>query len=138
MALDGTISQELKAAHDYMFDNATIPQNTTLTGDAQLVGGTQAELELVAVVGATAFAVADTKVITVKLTGSATEGGSFADVDTLFSLTAAAGSGAIAAGTELGRYVVSPTDPLWGKAVIITDDAAATGTIDFYIRRIAR
>ena len=48
MALTGTISQELKAAHDYMFDDATIPANTTLTGDAQLVGGTQAELELVA------------------------------------------------------------------------------------------
>jgi hypothetical protein len=132
----GTISEELKAYGDYLFNGVTVPQNTTTTGSAAMVGGTQAELEIVAVVNTT-IALADTKVITVKLTASATEGGSYTDLVTLYTATAS-GATTIAAGTELGRYVVKPSDPLFAKAVAITTDAAATGKVDVYIRRVCR
>lgn len=131
------ISEEIKSAQDYLFDGVTVPANTTTTGDANLVGGAQAALEIV-VVAKTALAVADTKTISVKLTGSETENGSFADVVTMYSLTAAGGNGAITAGTELARYVYKPSDPLWAKAVVTTDDATATGSINAYVRYISR
>lgn len=132
----GTISEELKAYGDYLFNGATVPQNTTLTGESAMVGGTQAELEVVAVVN-TSIALADTKSITLKLTASDTEGGSYADLVTLYTATAS-GATTISAGTELGRYVVKPSDPLFAKAVVSTTDATATGKIDVYVRRVCR
>lgn len=131
------ISEDLKSAQDYLFEDTTVPANTTTTGDAQLVGGTNGALEI-KVIAKTALAIANTKVITIKLTGSSTEDGSFTDVATLYSLTASGGDGAIDAGTELGQYIPNPEDPLWLKAVVTTDDAAATGTIDCYIKYLAR
>lgn len=132
----GTISEELKAYNDYLFNGATIPQNTTLTGSAVMVGGTQAELEVVAIVN-TDIVLADTKAITIKLTNGDTEGGSFTDLVTLYSATAS-GATTITVGTELGRYVVKPSDKLYAKAVATTNDATATGKIDVYIRRVCR
>lgn len=131
----GKISKDLKSAQDYLFEGTTVPANATTTGSANLVGGTNGQLEIIAV-AKTALAIADTKVITVKLTGSATEGGSFVDVDTLYTLTASGGDGAIVAGTVLGSYIITPDDPLWIKAVAITDDAGATGTLDVYIKQL--
>lgn len=136
MAID-KISQNLKSAHDYLFKDTTVPANTTTTGTANLIGGTNGALELL-VVAKTALTIADTKTITVKLTGSATQGGAFIAVDTVYTLTAAGGNGAITAGTVLGTYIVTPEDPLWIKAVATTDDATATGTLDVYIKHLAR
>jgi hypothetical protein len=132
----GNISEELKAYSDYLLNGETVPQNTTTTGDAVQVGGTQAELEVVAV-AATDIGLADTKVLTLKLTGADTSDGSFTDLVTL-NTTTASGATTITAGTELGRYVVKPSDDLYAKAVIITDDAAATGSVDVYLRRVCR
>lgn len=133
----GKISEDIKSAQDYLFEDTTVPANTTTTGSANLVGGTNGALE-VKVIAKTALAIADTKVITVKLTGSATENGTFTDVATLYTLTASGGNGAITAGTELGGYIPTNDDPLWLKAVITTDDATATGTVDCYIKHLAR
>jgi hypothetical protein len=133
----GTISEELKSAQDYLFENVTVPANTTTTGSAHLVGGAQAELEIVAVVGATNIVITDTKAFSVSLTGSDTEGGSFTALETIYAATAS-GATTLTAGTELGRYVVKPSDPLWAKAVATTNDAAVVGTVDVYIRRICR
>lgn len=131
----GKISEDLKSAQDYLFQDTTVPANTTTTGGANLIGGTNGQLEIIAV-AKTAIAVADTKIITVKIAGSDTEGGSFTDVATLFGLTATGGSGAIPAGTVLGSYIITPENPLWYKAVAITDDAGATGTLDVYIKQL--
>jgi hypothetical protein len=133
----GTISEELKAFPDYMFNNAAVPKNTTLTGDAQQVGGTQGELELVAVIGDANVVITDTKIFTVSLTGAETADGSFTALATLFTVTAS-GATTLAAGTELGRYIVKPSDPMFAKAVATTNDAAATGTVTVYIRRVVR
>lgn len=133
----GTISEELKAAPDYLFDGATVPQNTSLSGNETQVGGTQAELEIVAVVGDTAIGLADTTTLTLKVQGASAVGGSYADVQQLYTVTAS-GATVVAAGTELGRYVWKPSDPMFAKPVVTTTDAAATGTIDVYIRRVAR
>ena len=136
MAID-KISTEIRSAQDYLLDGVTVPQNTNTVGSANLVGGAQAALEIV-VEAKTALAIADTKNINIKLTASDTEGGTFTDLVTLYDLTAAGGNGAIVAGTILGRYVYKPSDPLWTKAVVSTTDAAATGTVDAYVRYISR
>ena len=133
----GTISEELKSYQDYMFNNITVPANTTTTGDAQQVGGTQAELEIVAVVGDTDVVITDTKVFTVSLTGSATSDGSFTALETLYTVTAS-GETTLTAGTELGRYIVKPSDPMFAKAVAVSDDTGIVGTLEVYIRRVCR
>lgn len=131
----GKISNDLRAYGDYLLNGVTVPQNTTTTGSACLVGGARAQLELVAIVNST-ISLADTKVLTVNLTASATEGGSFTALTTLYTKTAS-GATTLAAGTELGRYVVKPSDLLWAKGVLVTTDSAATGKIDLYVRKIA-
>lgn len=133
----GTISERLKSAQDYLFDNITFPANTTTTGSAHLVGGTQGELEIVVAVGDTNIVITDTKVVTVSLTASATEGGSFTALTTLYTKTAS-GATTLTAGTVLGRYIVKPSDPLWAKAVAVSNDAGIVGTLDCYILRVAR
>lgn len=133
----GKISEELKSAQDYLFNDATVTANATLTGSAQLVGGAQAALEIVVNVGSVAIALADTKVLTISLTGSDTETGSFTALQTLYTKTAS-GATTLASGTELARYVVKPSDPLYVKAVAVNNDSALTGKIEAYIRYIAR
>lgn len=133
----GKISEELKSAQDYLFNDTTVTANATLTGDAHLVGGAQASLEIVVNVGSVAIALADTKVLTISLTGSDTETGSFTALQTLYTKTAS-GATTLAAGTELARYVVKPSDPLYVKAVAVNNDSALTGKIEAYIRYIAR
>lgn len=133
----GKISEELKSAQDYLFNDATVTANATLTGSAHLVGGAQASLEIVVNVGSVAIALADTKVLTISLTGSDTETGSFTALQTLYTKTAS-GATTLASGTELARYVVKPSDPLYVKAVAVNNDSALTGKIEAYIRYIAR
>ena len=133
----GKISEELKSAQDYLFNDTTVTANATLTGDANLVGGAQAALEIVVNVGSVAIALADTKVLTISLTGSDTETGSFTALQTLYTKTAS-GATTLAAGTELARYVVKPSGPLYVKAVAVNNDATLTGKIEAYIRYIAR
>jgi hypothetical protein len=132
-------SEDLKAYADYLASEQAIPQNTSANGDggAFLVGKAQNALDIVAEVGATLITLADTKVFSVKLQSSATEGGTYADVATIYTVTAS-GATTIAVGTELGRYVVSTADDLWFRVVFTTDDAAATGKLNTYIVKRAR
>lgn len=133
----GKISEELKSATDYIFNGTTVTANTTTTSDEHLVGGTQGELEIVVVVGDTAIALADTKVLSIKLTGASESGGTYADVVTIYSVTAS-GATTLAVGTELARYIVKPSDPLYGKVVVTNNDTALTGKVTSYIRRVCR
>lgn len=133
----GKISEELKAYPDYIFNDTTVVANSTTTSNEFMVGKTQAELELVVLVGDTAIALADTKVLSIKVTGTETSGGSHADVATIYTETAS-GATTLAAGTELARYVVKPSDPLYAKVVATNNDATLTGKITSYIRRVCR
>lgn len=134
----GKISEDLKSAQDYLFQDQVVPQNATVTGDANLVGGTNGALEIKAI-SKTALAITDGTTITISLTGSDTEDGTFVPVGTVFTLTASAGSGAIIAGTELGQGLIpTPENPAWLKAVVTTTDASATGQIDVYIKNLVR
>jgi hypothetical protein len=108
----------------------TLPTNTSADGNegpvkvSGLMGGIE-----VLVRANTAITIADTKALTVKLQhrdGS----DAFADLATVYTITAAAGSGAIAKGTELGRFALPSTVKDEIKAVITTTDASAAGKID--------
>lgn len=107
-----------------------VPQAATVDGNEGPIraGGTQGAIEVI-VRANTAITLADTKTLTVKLqhrSGTAP----FSDLATVVALTAAAGSGAIARNTELGRYVLPGTTGDEVKAVISTTDPVVTGKID--------
>ncbi|CCG40156.1 hypothetical protein [Magnetospirillum molischianum] len=108
----------------------TLPQNTSADGNEGpiQVSGILGALEVI-VRANTAITIADTKALTVKLQhrdGAA----AFADLATIYSLTAASGSGSIAKGVELARFALPSNVKTDLKAVITTTDAAAAGKLD--------
>ncbi len=117
--------------HGQSLANAqTLPQNTSADGNEGplKVGGAMGAFELLVRVNA-AIAIADTKALTVKLQHR--DGTDvFADLATIYTITAAAGSGALAKGKELARFALPSTVKNEIKAVISTTDAAASGKID--------
>ena len=117
--------------HGQSLANAqTLPQNDSADGNEGpiKVGGALGSFEILARVNA-AITIADTKALTVKLQhrdGS----DAFVDLGTVYTITAAGGSGALAKGAELGRFALPSTVKEEIKAVITTTDAAAAGKID--------
>ncbi|NUB27733.1 hypothetical protein [Azospirillum brasilense] len=108
----------------------TLPQNTSADGNGGGVelSGINGAVEAVARVN-TAVTIADTKALTIKLQHS-TDGSSWVDLGTVYTLTAASGNGSLAADTELGRFALPSTVRKFVKAVITTTDAAAAGKVD--------
>jgi hypothetical protein len=107
-----------------------LPKNTSVDGNEGPlnVGGLLGGIELV-VRANTAITIADTKSLTVAVQhrdGS----DAFGALATAYSLTAAAGSGSIAKGTELARYALPSTVKDEIKVVTTTTDPAATGKLD--------
>mgnify|MGYP000375779555 CR=1 FL=1 len=133
----GKFSEDLKSYQDYLFKNETVVANNTTASTVRQVGGTQASLEVVVVVGDTDIIIADAKALTISLKGSETEAGTFTDVASLYELTAS-GATTLKSGAELARYVVKPSDPLYGKLEVVNNDTALTGTVEAYIRAIYR
>lgn len=125
----------LRHAEDFLAKAQTLPQNTSADGNGGSfqLSDTIASVEIVAVAN-TAIALADTENLTIKLQQSTDNGvaDAFADLSTIFTLTAAGGNGAIAAGTELGRAIVPLDAERYIKAVLVSDDAALTGKVDVF------
>lgn len=115
---------------EWLANAQALPQNTSADGNEGpiQVNGTLGGIEVV-VRANTAIAIADTKALTVKLQHR-DKGGAFADLATVVNLAAAAGSGTIAKGAELGRFALPSTVKAEVKAVITTTDAAASGKLD--------
>lgn len=129
---------EIKFADDYLVKAQSVPQNTSADGNGGVfenLGKVQGSIEVVAKVN-TEIALADTKVLTVKLQHS-DDNSSYSDLQTLYTKTAS-GAETIAADTELARYIVPTTAKRYIKAVITTTDAAATGKLDVYTVYLAR
>ncbi|KAA1057160.1 Bbp16 family capsid cement protein [Azospirillum argentinense] len=108
----------------------TLPQNASADGNGGGIelSGINGAVEAVARVN-TAVTIADTKALTIKLQHSA-DGSAWSDLGTVYTLTASGGNGALAAGTELGRFALPSTVRRFVKAVITTTDAAAAGKVD--------
>lgn len=109
----------------------SLPQNTSADGNggAVMLGGISGAVEILARIN-TAVTVADTKVLTIKVQHSDSESSGFADLGTVYTLTASSGSGSLAADTELGRLALPSTVKNYVKAVITTTDASAAGKVD--------
>lgn len=107
-----------------------LPQNTSADGNGGAIelSGINGAVEAVARVN-TAVTIADTKALTIKLQHSS-DGTTWIDLGTVYSLTAAGGNGALAADTELGRFALPSNVKKFTKAVISTTDAAAAGKVD--------
>ncbi len=129
---------EVKFADDYFATAQSVPQNTSANGNGgvfESLGQTQGSIEVVAKVN-TQIGLAAVKVITVKLQHS-DDNSTFTDLQTLYTKTTV-GAETIAAGTELARYIVPTSAKQYIKAVLTTDDAAATGKVDIYTVPLAR
>jgi hypothetical protein len=128
----------LKADDSYLAKAQTIPNNTSADGNGGSFQGLNATLGGVEVVVEvnTQIALADTKVLTVKLQDSA-DNSSFADLVTLYTKTAS-GAETIAAGTVLKKYIVPTNARKYIKAVITTTDTGQTGKIDAFLNYLAR
>lgn len=128
----------LKSADDFLALDQTIPSATSADGNGGSfdLGNTQGSLEVVAEVGSVALAITDTKVFSIKLYDSADDS-SFAELATVYSLTAAGGNGAIAAGTELGKLIVPSNARRYVKAVLTTDNAD-TGKVNVFFTYVPR
>src|SRR5690606_36433532 len=96
----------LRSADDYLALDQTVPQNTTADGNGGSfeISKSQGAIEVVAEVGSVALGVGDTKALTVKLQES-DDDSQFTDLATLYTITSDGGD-AIAAGTELGRFII--------------------------------
>lgn len=128
----------LKSAADFLALDQTIPSNSSADGNGGSfdLGNTQGALEVVAEVGSVNLAITDLKTFTIKLQDSA-DNSSFADLATVYTITAASGSGAKAAGTLLGKLIVPSTARRYVKAVLTTDNAD-TGKVNVFFTYIPR
>ncbi len=130
---------DVKEDGQYLAKKQAVPQNDTAVGNGMFVencGGTMGGIEIVAVVD-TEVGLADTKVLSVRLQDSA-DGTTYADLETIATVTADSASFTLAAGTQLGGRIVRNADRDYIRVSITTDDAAATGTISVYPRYLPR
>jgi hypothetical protein len=127
----------LKVHGEYLAKEQALPQNAEADGNGgeQNYSGSLGSVEIIAE-AAEDIALADAKTLAVALRHAAADG-AFADLGELCSVTAS-GATTIEAGTVLGRFI-PPTDTLARtKAVVSTDDAAATGSVSVYPHYLAR
>ena len=132
------INETLKAADSYYYDSVAIPQNATVTGTdlrtslQAIQGAQQIEVNITVATDLT-----DTKVLTFALLDSA-DGVTFAAYATLYTITAAASSGVIAAGTNLVKFVLPDDVKEYTRISVLTDDADVEGDFDAYIKYLPR
>jgi hypothetical protein len=131
------LGQDLKINKEQYFINEALPQNTSKNSQA-ISTGTKGALGsfCVKAVVEDEVALADTKTLSITLQDSA-DGENFADVVTLYEMTAD-GAETIEAGQVLCEYVMAPAIRRWTRVAVVTDDAAATGSISAYPRYMPR
>lgn len=131
-------NHSLKVHGQYLAEEQSLPQNASADGNGAVLDlrGTMGAMEI-AVEVALAVSVADTKNLTIKLQHK-DDGGSYADLGTVFSVTAAGAAFTAAAGTVLGRLVLPTNAKKNLKAVLTTTDAAASGKVSVYPHYLAR
>lgn len=133
---DTKIGLELFSNTDYVFNDETIPNNTSVTSDAFLFGETLHGLELVAEVE-DAVTLADTKVLSLIILWDESSTGTFANTETLYTNTAS-GATTIAAGTELFRHVADTKKPVWYKVRITSTETGQVGSINVNISSVRK
>lgn len=134
----GKISQPLKEALGYYSEGVTIPQATNVDGANGLQSGqTNGQLEIV-LIAKTTITIADLDIVTLSVTSSATEGGTFVALGT--SSFTAAGITIFDEGDIITSFVIPTNEGVkeWTEVNIATDDAAATGTFDCALRLIVK
>lgn len=129
----------LKSSADFLALDQALPQNASADGNGGSfdLGNTQASLEVNVEVGSVATDLTDTNILSVKLQDSA-DNSSFADLATVYTITAAGGSGVKAVGTHLGKLIVPSSARRYVKAVITTDDANVAGRLNVFFTYIPR
>ncbi len=127
-----------RSVSDFFATAQTMPQNTSVDGDEGTKYYESGDMGSYAVfiVVTTDFLIADGKTFSVKLQHrNGTD--SFADLDTIFTYSASGADWEPTAETVLLAGYILPLDTKEDiKAVITTDDVAATGAFDIFVREI--
>jgi len=128
MSLNGTISQRLDNKQDRFFPSATaLGATATITSSAFRAGAVGGRVEVALIADSAITNAAD---ITIDVTASATEGGSYTSVQNVVI-----GAGTIASGGEFFTYTPDTTVPHYMKVAITTaEDLSAktiTGTLHY-------
>ena len=132
----GTISQELYAYGDTIWDDQDITGGSAINSSVFMIGKTANALELVMTVGTTALAMAASTgslAITITFSSSATTG--FGDSETLYTLAA---EGTAAAGTEIVRYAVPSDKAVYAKITATSGAAADAGSLNAVIASVRK
>jgi len=127
----------LKADDSYLAKAQAVPQNATADGNGGAfdLSGAMGGVEIVAQINED-VGLADTKFFTVKLQHS-DDGSSYSDLATLYTVTAS-GATTISAETILGRFLPANDCKPYIKAVLVTDDPAASGKVDVFVALLPR
>ncbi|BBD08750.1 hypothetical protein [Desulfovibrio ferrophilus] len=127
----------LKVHDQYLAKDMALPQNASQAGNGETLNfsGSLGGVEVLAEVTGD-IALADTKTLTVGLEHS-DSGQSWEPLGEVCKLTAS-GPLSIEAGTVLGRFIPPTDTKALTRAVITTDDAAASGFLSIYPHYLAR
>ena len=134
---DTKIGLELYAEPDRIFNDRTIPNNTSVTSDAFPFGETLHGLELVCEVE-DAVTIADTKSLSVLILEDEASDGAFTTSETLYTVTASGAAVNLAAGTELFRHVADTKRAPWYKVRITSTDTTETGSLNVNIASVKK
>ena len=131
------ISKPLKSTNGIYLENTTLPANTSKAGDDKLkTGQTNGRLE-VTVLASEACVVADTKTVTLTVSTSATEGGTFTTIGT--GQVKMTGATTYDEGDVITSISIPTNENVleWTAIAIATDDASATGKVDVFARLLS-
>lgn len=128
----------LKVHGENLASDMVLPKNTSAAGNGivmNFAGSLGAQEVLVEV--AEDVTIADTKSLTVTLEHR-DKGGTYEKLGEVCKITASGAPKTLTKGTVIGRYIPTSDCKVETRAMVATDDAAATGKVDIYPHYLAR
>lgn len=135
--------KDIRHLWDYLAHEQTLPQNANADGNAgaRLLGNVQNALQL-QLRCFTDISIADTQTFTVQVLESATEGGTYTNMaNGQFTVTASGGAKTYSAGELIATFNIDGNGDAskpWKKVNILTNDAAAVGAVNVYVKHMPR
>lgn len=131
------INERLTGFDCYYYDGVAAPDTTTVTGtelrtEIEGIGGGQE----VRIIAATEVTFPTTSNMTITLQDATEEGGTYADVQELYNVTAS-GTETITAGTVIAKTTLPVGIRAWTQLEIVTT-GTATGTVTGFVAYVPR
>lgn len=135
--LTSTISEDLKAFPDAIFEAQTLPNATELLSTEFNFGEVQGAVELV-VRAVTAISIADGQTLRLAIHSAPTSGGSFVEDAIFFLGEPSGGTLDFEAGDIIATIVSNRVISSFNKLAITTSANESAETVDAYMRQVSR